>query len=93
MTREEILSKMMRQEHNAIDTNFYSLAALFAEKLAALGSRLDEAELTVFIEIGATIYRQGHLEFCDTVPVEDMFPMGDDWQMGPGPNRSGYRKP
>jgi hypothetical protein len=92
MTKQEILSQMMRQEHNAIDTNFYSLAALFAEKLEALGNRLDEAELTVFIEIGAAMYRHGHSEFRDTVPVEDMFPMGDDWQMGPGRNRSGYRK-
>jgi len=52
MTKQETLSQMMREEHDVIDINFYSLAALFAEKLAALGDRLDEDELDVFIGIG-----------------------------------------
>jgi hypothetical protein len=92
MTKQKILSQMMRKEHEVIDINFYSLAALFAEKLAALGDRLDEDELNVFIEIGAKIYRQGRTEFHENVPVEDMFPIGEDWRMGPGQDRSGYRK-
>jgi hypothetical protein len=92
MTKQEILSQMMREEHDVIHINFYSLAALLAEKLAALGDRLDEDELNVFIGIGAKIYRQGRTEFHEDVPVEDMFPMGEDWQAGPGQDRSGYRK-
>ena len=92
MTKQEMLSQMMREEHDVIDINFYSLAALFAEKLAALGDRLDEDELDVFIGIGATIYRQGRTEFHEDVPVEDMFPMGEDWRIGSDQDRSGYRK-
>ena len=92
MTKQEILSQMMREEHGVINVNFYSLAALFAEKLAALGDRLDKDELNVFIGIGAKIYRKGRAEFHEDVPVEDMFPMGEDWRMGPDQDRSGYRK-
>jgi hypothetical protein len=92
MTRQEILSQMMREKHDVIDIKFYSLAALFAEKLAALGDRLNEDELNVFIGIGATIYRQGRTEFHEDVPVEDMFPMGEDWRMGPDRDHSGSRK-
>jgi hypothetical protein len=92
MTKQELLSQMMRTEHHAIETDLYSLCAIFAEQLAAVIDRLDEAELERFIEIGASMYRSGLAEFGAGVPVEDLFPSWTSWRLGPEPGRSGYRK-
>jgi len=92
MTKQEILSKMMRTEHHAIETDMYSLCAIFAEQLAAVIDRLDEAEIKRFIEIGAAMYRSGRAEFGAAVPVEDLFPSRKSWSLGPERGRSGYRK-
>lgn len=92
MTKQEILSQMMRREHDAIEPDLYSLCAIFAEQLAYVIDRLDEAETERFIEIGASMYRLGHAQFGAAVPVEDLFPIGNKWGAGPEPGRSGYRK-
>ena len=92
MTKQEILSQMMRTEHYAIETDLYSLCAIFAEQLAAVNDRLDEAEIERFIEIGASMYRSGRAQFGAEVPVEDLFPSRKSWRLGPEPGRSGYRK-
>ena len=92
MTKQEILSQMMRTKHHAIDTNLYSLCAIFAEQLAAVIDRLDEAEINRFIEIGASMYRSGRAEFGEDVPVEDLFSNRENWRLGPELGRSGYRK-
>jgi hypothetical protein len=92
MTKQEILSQMMRTEHHAIETDLYSLCAVLAEQLAAVIDRLDEAEIERFIEIGASMYRSGRAQFGAEVPVEDLFPSRKSWRFGPEPGRSGYRK-
>jgi hypothetical protein len=92
MTKQEILSQMMRSEHYAIDTNLYSLCAIFAEQLSTVVDRLDEAEIGHFIEIGASMYRSGRAQFGADVPVEDLFASRKSWALGPEPGRSGYRK-
>lgn len=92
MTKQEILSQMMRTEHNAIESDLYTLCAIFAEQLAAVIDRLDEVEIERFIEIGSSMYRSGQAQFGTAVPVEDLFPTGNNWRFGPEPGRSGYRK-
>jgi hypothetical protein len=92
MTKQEILSQMMRTDHHAIETDLYSLCAIFAEQLAVVINRLDEAEIERFIEIGASMYRSGRAQFGAEVPVEDLFPSRKSWRFGPEPGRSGYRK-
>jgi hypothetical protein len=92
MTKQEILSQMMRTEHHAIETDLYSLCAIFAEQLATVMDRLDEAEIQRFIEIGASMHRSGRAQFGAEVPVEDLFPSRKSWSLGPEPGRSGYRK-
>ncbi|MDB5758690.1 MAG: hypothetical protein JWM30_1979 [Burkholderia sp.] len=92
MTKQEILSQMMRTEHHAIETDLYSLCAIFAEQLATVMDRLDEAEIQRFIEIGASMHRSGRAQFGAEVPVEDLFPSRKSWSLGPKPGRSGYRK-
>jgi hypothetical protein len=92
MTKQEILSQMMRTEHDAIEVDLYSLCAIFAEQLEAVIDRLDEAEIKRFIEIGASMYRSGQAQFGAAVPVEDLFPSRKNWRLGPEPGRSGYRK-
>jgi hypothetical protein len=92
MTKQEILSQMMRTEHHAIETDLYSLCAIFAEQLTTVIDRLDEAEIERFIEIGASMYRSGRAQFGAEVPVEDLFPSRNNWSLGPEPGRSGYRK-
>ena len=92
MSKQEILSQMMRTEHYAIDTNLYSLCATFAEQVAAVADRLEDAEIERFIEIGASMYRSGRAQFGADVPVEDLFPSRKNWGLGPEPGRSGYRK-
>jgi hypothetical protein len=79
---------MMRTEHHAVETDLYSLCAIFADQLAAVMDRLDEAE----IEIGASMHRSGRAQFGAEVPVEDLFPSRKSWSLGPEPGRSGYRK-
>ena len=92
MTKQEILSQMMRAEHYAIETDLYSLSAIFAEQLEAVIDKLDEAEIERFIEIGALMYRTGKAQYGAAVPVEDLFPSRKSWRLGPEPGRSGYRK-
>jgi hypothetical protein len=91
MTKEQILSLMMRQEHQVIDTDLYSLAALLAERLALISESLDEGALNRFIDIGAAIYRHGLGEFREGVPVEDLFPASENWASGPQPDAGGFR--
>jgi hypothetical protein len=92
MTKQEILSQMMRTEHPAGDTNLYSLCALLAQQLSAVGGKLDAIEMDGLIEIGASMYQCGRTEFGKDVPVEDLFPSRLSWQLGPEQCRSGYRQ-
>jgi hypothetical protein len=91
MTKQEMLSLMMRSDRRSIDTDLYSLAALFAERLALVADKLTADEIDAFIDIGAALYSHGKAEFGESVPVEDMFPARDDWQLGPEAERSGFR--
>jgi hypothetical protein len=79
MNRHQILSLMMRKEHQVIDANLYSVAALMAERLAQVSDKLIEAETYDFIHIGAAIYRHGVNEFGAGILVDDLFPAEQDW--------------
>jgi hypothetical protein len=91
MTKQQVLCLMMRQEHRTLDADLYTVSALMADRLARISHKLDRAEMDAFIEIGAAIYCHGLSQFGAHVPVEDLFPIADDWAMGPKPDRSGFR--
>lgn len=74
MDKFELLALMMREDSQAKEANLYSVTADMAEKLANIAGRLDQNELACFVEIGATIYRQGVRTFGAGVPMEDLFP-------------------
>jgi hypothetical protein len=92
MTKQQVLSLMMRQERRTLDADLYTVSALMADRLARVSHKLDRAEVDAFIEIGAAIYCHGLAQFGAHVPVEDLFPLPDDWAIGPQPGRSGFRR-
>jgi hypothetical protein len=79
MDKRQILSLMMRKEHQVIDANLYSLSALMAKELADVSHKLNQGELYRLIDIGAAIYRHGLIEFGAGVPVDDLFPAWENW--------------
>jgi hypothetical protein len=91
MTKQELLSLMMRQENRVIDPDLYTTAALLAETVAATAKTLDPKTLDRFVRIGAAIYAHGLDEFKDPVPVEDLFPASENWPR-PSTARAGFRK-
>jgi hypothetical protein len=92
MNKYQIVALMMRAEHQVIDTDPFSLAAMLAEQLAKVSDRLNEQEMDRFVKIGAAVYRAGLTEFGSGVPVEDLFPANENWPNGPQPGRSGFRE-
>jgi hypothetical protein len=79
MDKYQILSLMMRKEHQVIDADLYTLSALMAERLADVSDKLNEAEIYGLVDIGGAIYRRGLVEFGDGVPVDDLFPAAENW--------------
>ncbi|RJG06640.1 hypothetical protein D3870_12010 [Noviherbaspirillum cavernae] len=63
MDKYQIMSLMMREEHQIIDDDLYTLSERLAERLAHVADKLDDAEINRFIDIGAAIYRHGLKEF------------------------------
>ncbi|KRB81855.1 hypothetical protein [Noviherbaspirillum sp. Root189] len=79
MDKYRILERMMRDRDDAVDTDLYCIAALLAERLEEISSKLGPSELERFIEIGAAICRYGYREFGIGAPVDDLFPQSEIW--------------
>jgi hypothetical protein len=92
MTKQQVMCLMMRSDRRTLDADLYTVSALLADRLARISHKLDRAEMDAFIEIGAAVYAEGLARFGAHVPVEDLFPVGEDWAMGPQPRRSGFRR-
>lgn len=91
MTKQEILSLMMREENRVINADLYSLTAELAAAVAEASSQLDHATVARFVRVGAALYAHGLDEFKNPVRVEDLFPARENWP-GPCPGRAGFRK-
>jgi hypothetical protein len=91
MDKYQIMALMMREDHQVLHTDLYSISALMAERLAGIADRLSDSEMDTFIDIGAAVYRAGLSEFGTSVPVEDLFPASENWPNGPCPERGGFR--
>jgi hypothetical protein len=92
MTKQEVLCLMMRRDRATVDADLYTVSALMADWLSRVSPKLDRAEVDAFIAIGGVVYSEGLARFGARVPVEDLFPVGEDWAMGPQPKRSGFRR-
>lgn len=79
MDKFQILSLMMRKEHQFIDADLYSISALLADALADVSDKLNHAEVFRLVDIGAAIYRHGVQEFGEGVPLDDLFPASENW--------------
>jgi hypothetical protein len=59
MDKRQLMARIKRTELHAIDTDLCGITELLAERIAYISDRLDDGEISRFIDIAAAVYFLG----------------------------------